>query len=389
MKYVIVFLLCLLSTQTILSEEIQKNQEGNNTLVKNNELLLRKPDSLLLVIQQNPSKEYKPTLEKFATTVFIENPNSKLQKLCLNTLMLYNDIWAYNCISYVIEYSKNYTSAAKCFCDAYDENKILLFRPLRQKYEIPNFISDSFVLTKTNLNDFVDKWLNYSSILMSKDKFNPLNNKIQEFYRWEEQRRYKEFLLYCIEKDSLCSLNKSKNNERIAILNDLIKRYKEAEANTKIILPRTIDVCYSSDSFAHYEEEYKQKPLFNEGCPRCRRDSQTVIVPYLKNFYKKEASNEKDEVHVFLMDTHIMNLIGNYACESNSNPKQISNLFNVDITFAENNMYVYPETHPTITNICSYSDGVLFNVRYINSGYWAFLPNDEKGEIMLLGHWVE
>ena len=97
---------------------------------------------------------------------------------------------------------------------AYDENENSLYAPLRFTFETPSFITDSFVLDKSNINDFVENWKVYSSVLKERDKNNIINQKIQEFYQWNEHINDEAYTENCKELDSLCSTRKRKNRKK-------------------------------------------------------------------------------------------------------------------------------------------------------------------------------
>lgn len=388
MKYINLFLWCFLSVQIVLLDSISA-QRVDDALFDFDHKEGRSIDSFLIAIQQFPREECKPALSEITKSIFNENPNDTLQKMCVKALMSYNDVWSYGCISYEIDRAKCYSSVVKSFFDVYEENENPMYKPLKQKFEVPVFINDSFVLNDTNFSAFVENWSNYSSLLMIRDKVHPINEKVHDFYRWIEHRGYETYVTNCSERDSLCNLSKRKYRDRIAILEDQIKEYIDGMKNDVYLFPRTIDVCYTTDSFSKLKEIYELESIIPGICYQSRVDSQTVIVPYLVEFNSKRVSKGNGDTRFFLMDTYIKNLLGTYAKESERNYKKISRLFNVSISVYENHIHIDPNSYPIITNICSYSDGVLFYVEQKSSGYCVFFPNDEGAKIESFGEWIE
>ena len=382
-------MLLLSSIPFVLSAESVDTVKWVNEALLNYDMQTdHRTDSALIIIRQFPRKEYKETLYRFKRFVITEQIDSNLLKLYFGALMAYNDMWSYNEISYGISWSKHYASVANSFCETYDKNVKPLYAPLRFKFQMPDFITDSFVLDKSNLNDFVEKWLAYSSVLMDKEKNNKINLKIQEFYRWEEQIKEEEYTKKCKEKDSLYSTNKQKNIERISDLEDEIKTYVEQKSNV-CLLPRTVDICYTSDSFTRIKENYNSYLPFPDGPLPCKVDSQIVVVPYLTGFNQKEVSKGNREFKIFLMDTYLRNLLGKCAEESDEIRKKLMSLFCIYIFSFNSYYYVYPVDYPIITNMCYCPDGVLFRVRYASSGYTVFFPNEPNAQIETLGEWLE
>lgn len=387
MKYVIPILFYFVSMQMALSVDSIAVHRIDDALINHDQLLERRIDSLLIGIQQSPREEYKQTLAEISSSIFNEHPDYTLQKLCIKALMSYNDHWSYDCISSEIDRSKNYSSVIKSFFDAYEEIENPMYKSLKQKFEVPMFIKDSYLLNESGFDDFVEQWSIYSSSIIEKNKNHPINKKIQDFYRWMERRGYDTYMNNCSERDSLYNLSKRKYRNKISILDDQIKRYIDGIENYECILPRTIDVLYSSDSFVRLKNTNELDPIIPGSCLRCSVDSQVVVVPYLTDFNSKRSP--QGETHIFLMDTYIKNLLGKYAEKSERNHEKICNLFNVSISIRNNHVYLYPYSYPIITRICSYSDGVLFNVMNVSSGYCVFFPNEDNSPIETFGEWIE
>lgn len=397
MKHIFVILFSLFSVQICLSVEPVDTVKWVSDVLLNYEVQKDSDlDSALVIVRKSPKNEYKKALYKFTNLIIKEQTDSKRQKLFFLALMAYNDMWSYNGISYGITCSKYYTSVSKSFCEAYDENVNPLYAPLRFKFDTPSFITDSFVLDKSNINDFVEKWMAYSSNLKERDKNNFINQKIQEFYQWNENLNDEAYKKNCKELDSLKSARKRKNRELIFDLEDRIQTYLEEKKSNVCVMPRTIDICYTSDSFARIKETFESEALLPPlplGCFGCKKmDSLAVIVPCLMEFNNKNFSNEEGGVNLFLADTHINNILGKYADESDEKHNELMDLFHVYIYSADSFFYnctIYPIYYPVISNIYCCPDGVVFRVRYTSSGFNVFFPNDKNVEVELLGGWVE
>ena len=397
MKHIFVILFSLFSVQICLSVEPIDTVKWVSDVLLNYEVQKDSDlDSALVIVRKSPKNEYKKALYKFTNLIIKEQTDSKRQKLFFLALMAYNDLWSYNGISYGITCSKYYTSVSKSFCEAYDENVNPLYAPLRFKFETPSFITDSFVLDKSNINDFVEKWMAYSSDLNERDKNNFINQKIQDFYQWKENLNDEAYTKNCKELDSLKSARKRKNRERIYDLEDRIQTYLEGKKSNVCVMPRTIDICYTSDSFASIKETYESEAPLPWGwlCNK-KMDSLTVVVPYLTEFNHKKFSNENGGVNLLLMDTHIDNILGKYAYDSDEKYNELMDLFHVYIDSADSffvgsfNCKIYPIYYPIITNIYCYPDGIVFRARYSSSGFNVFFPNDKNAEVEIFGGWVE
>ncbi|MDO4525927.1 MAG: hypothetical protein Q4B61_11440, partial [Bacteroidales bacterium] len=348
MKHIFVIIFSLFSVQICLPMESVDTVKWVNDVLLNYEMQSESSqDSALVIIRKSPKKEYKRALVRFTDMIIKEQTDSKRLKLFFLALMAYNDIWSYKGIFYGITCSKYYSSVSKSFCDAYDENENSLYAPLRFTFETPSFITDSFVLDKSNINDFVENWKVYSSVLKERDKNNIINQKIQEFYQWNEHINDEAYTENCKELDSLCSTRKRKNRERISDLEDRIQTYQERNKSNVCVFPRTI--CYTSDSFARIKEI--PAPI---GCFGIKKiDSLNVIVPFLTEFNHKKVSNETGGVCLFLMDTHINNILGKYADESDEKYNELMDLFHIYIDSADSffNCNIYPIYYPIITDI--------------------------------------
>lgn len=397
MKHIFVILFSLFSVQICLSVEPVDTVKWVNDVLLNYEMQSESSqDSALVIIRKSPKKEYKRALVRFTDMIIKEQTDSKRLKLFFLALMAYNDIWSYKGIFYGITCSKYYSSVSKSFCDVYDENVNPLYAPLRFKFETPSFITDSFVLDKSNINDFVEKWMAYSSDLNERDKNNFINQKIQDFYQWKENLNDEAYTKNCKELDSLKSARKRKNRERIYDLEDRIQTYLEGKKSNVCVMPRTIDICYTSDSFASIKETYESEAPLPWGwlCNK-KMDSLTVVVPYLTEFNHKKFSNENGGVNLLLMDTHIDNILGKYAYDSDEKYNELMDLFHVYIDSADSffvgsfNCKIYPIYYPIITNIYCYPDGIVFRARYSSSGFNVFFPNDKNAEVEIFGGWVE
>lgn len=397
MKHIFVILFSLFSVQICLSVEPVDTVKWVNDVLLNYEMQSESSqDSALVIIRKSPKKEYKRALVRFTDMIIKEQTDSKRLKLFFLALMAYNDIWSYKGIFYGITCSKYYSSVSKSFCDVYDENVNPLYAPLRFKFETPSFITDSFVLDKSNINDFVEKWMAYSSDLNERDKNNFINQKIQDFYQWKENLNDEAYTKNCKELDSLKSARKRKNRERIYDLEDRIQTYLEEKKSNVCVMPRTIDICYTSDSFASIKETYESEAPLPWGwlCNK-KMDSLTVVVPYLTEFNHKKFSNENGGVNLLLMDTHIDNILGKYAYDSDEKYNELMDLFHVYIDSADSffvgsfNCKIYPIYYPIITNIYCYPDGIVFRARYSSSGFNVFFPNDKNAEVEIFGGWVE
>lgn len=397
MKHIFVILFSLFTVQICLSVEPVDTVKWVNDVLMNCEVQKDSDlDSALVIVQKSPKKEYKKALYKFTNLIIKEQTDSKRQKLFFLALMAYNDMWSCNCINHGITCSKYYSSVSKSFCDVYDENVNPLYAPLRFKFDTPSFITDSFVLDKSNINDFVEKWMAYSSNLKERDKNNFINQKFQEFYQWKENLNDEAYTKNCKELDSLKSARKRKNRERIFDLEDRIQTYLEGEKSNVCVMPRTIDICYTSDSFASIKETYESEaPLLLGWLGNIKMDSLTVVVPYLTEFSHKKFSNEEGGVNLFLMDTHINNILGKYADDSQEKYNELMDLFHVYIDSADSffngsfNSTIYPIYYPIISNIYCFPDGIVIRARYSSSGFNVFFPNDKNAEVEIFGGWVE
>jgi len=388
MKHIFVIIFSLFSVQICLPMESVDTVKWVNDVLLNYEMQSESSqDSALVIIRKSPKKEYKRALVRFTDMIIKEQTDSKRLKLFFLALMAYNDIWSYKGIFYGITCSKYYSSVSKSFCDAYDENENSLYAPLRFTFETPSFITDSFVLDKSNINDFVENWKVYSSVLKERDKNNIINQKIQEFYQWNEHINDEAYTENCKELDSLCSTRKRKNRERISDLEDRIQTYQERNKSNVCVFPRTINVCYTSDSFARIKEI--PAPI---GCFGIKKiDSLNVIVPFLTEFNHKKVSNETGGVCLFLMDTHINNILGKYADESDEKYNELMDLFHIYIDSADSffNCNIYPIYYPIITDIYCCPDGIIFRARYSSSGFNVFFPNDKNAEVEFFAGWIE
>lgn len=394
MKHIFVILFSFFIVQISLSAESVDTVKWVSDVLLNYEVQKDSDlDSALVIVRKSPKNEYKKALYKFTNLIIKEQTDSKRQKLFFLALMAYNDMWSCNCINHEITCSKYYSSVSKSFCDVYDENVNPLYSPLRFKFDTPSFITDSFVLDKSNINYFVENWKSYSSALKERDKNNILNQKIQEFYKWKEHLNDEAYAKNCRELDSLKSARKRKNRERISDLEDRIQTYLEGKKSNVCVMPRTIDICYSSDSFARIKETYELEPPLPLGWfGNIKMDSLAVIVPCLMEFNNKNFSNEEGGANLFLVDTHINNILGKYADESDEKHNELMDLFHVYIYSADsffNNCTIYPIYYPVISNIYCYPDGVVFRVRYTSSGFNVFFPNDKNIEVEIFGGWIE
>lgn len=397
MKHIFVILFSFFIVQITLSAEFVDTVKWVSDVLMNCEVQKDSDlDSALVIVRKSPKNEYKKALYKFTNLIIKEQTDSKRQKLFFLALMAYNDLWSYNGISHGITCSKYYTSVSKSFCEAYDENVNPLYAPLRFKFDTPSFITDSFVLDKSNINDFVEKWMAYSSNLKEKDKNNFINQKIQDFYQWKENLNDEAYTKNCKELDSLKSARKRKNRERIFDLEDRIQTYLEGKKSNVCVLPRTIDICYTSDSFASIKETYESEvPLPWGWLGNKKMDSLTVVVPYLTEFNHKKFSNEEGGVNLFLMDAHINNILGKYAYDSDEKYNELMDLFHVYIDSADSFFYgsfnstIYPIYYPIISNIYCCPDGIVIRARYSSSGFNVFFPNDKNAEVEIFGGWIE
>ena len=164
-------------------------------------------------------------------------------------------------------------------------------------------------------------------------------------------------------------------------------------------MPRTIDICYTSDSFASIKETYESEaplpPLLLGWLGNIKMDSLTVVVPYLTEFNHKKFSNEEGGVNLFLMDAHINNILGKYAYDSDEKYNELMDLFHVYIDSAHSffngsfNSTIYPIYYPIISNIYCFPDGIVIRARYSSSGFNVFFPNDKNAEVEIFGGWVE
>ncbi|MBR4840748.1 MAG: hypothetical protein IK005_09765 [Paludibacteraceae bacterium] len=392
MKYIFVILFSFFAVHICLPmEPVDTTKWVNDVLLNCKAQKDSSLDSALIIVRKSPKKEYKRALFQFTDVIIKEQTDSKCQKLFFLALMAYNDIGSYKNISYGITYSKYYSSVSKSFCDAYDENANPLYAPLRFTYEAPSFITDSFVLDKSNINDFVENWKAYSSVLKERDKNNIINQKIQVFYQWNEHLNEEAYAENCKELDSLYSTRKRKNRERISDLEDRIQTYLERKKSNVCVLPRTINFCYTSDSFARIKEYRLYPPMPFGGLNIKKIDSLNVIVPYLTEFNHKKVSNEDGGVRMFFMDTHINNILGKYADESDEKHNELMDLFHIYIDSANSffNASLYPIYYPIITDICCCPDGIIFRARYLSSGFDVFFPNDKNAEIDFFDVWIE
>ena len=397
MKHIFVILFSLFSVQICLSVEPVDTVKWVNDVLLNYEMQSESSqDSALVIIRKSPKKEYKRALVRFTDMIIKEQTDSKRLKLFFLALMAYNDIWSYKGIFYGITCSKYYSSVSKSFCDVYDENVNPLYAPLRFKFETPSFITDSYVLDKSNINDFVENWKSYSLSLKERDKNNFINQKIQEFYQWNENLNDEAYTKNCKELDSLKSARKRKNRELIFDLEDRIQTYLEGKKSNVCVMPRTIDICYTSDSFASIKETFESEALLPPlplGCFGCKKmDSLAVIVPCLMEFNNKNFSNEEGGVNLFLADTHINNILGKYAYDSDEKYNELMDLFHVYIDSADSFFYnctIYPIYYPVISNIYCFPDGIVIRARYSSSGFNVFFSNDKNEEVEIFGEWIE
>lgn len=382
MKYLFLLLTIISPLKLLSKESIDTVQWVNNVLYDLENEIDSSLDSVLIVVKESPKNEYKKALSK-SVKFFSEEKNYAYLRSWYQLLMAYNDNWSYNAISNTIIMSNNCISFAKCFCEAYDNNKNELYAPLREKFEFPDFISDFYVLKKSDLNDFKNHWIKCSSICMERDKYNPINMKVQEYYRWKNKVAEERYVRLCLIRDSLYSTNKRINRDRISELEDEIRMYEEQREANICVLPRTIDVCYTRDSFVQLE---KDESLFFEGHMQFKLDSQNVIVPYLTEYNDRKVSNEDGDLNLLLLDTNITAILGKYAGRSRQRRKEIKNRFNIDVISLGSCYYTSLES---ITAICC-PDGVVFRVYYNNySGYYVFFPNDINAEIKEFGQWIE
>lgn len=381
MKYIILFFSLFLSIHTVLSaESIDTVQWVNNVLMKSEIQSDPNFDSALIVIRQSPKNEYKKALSRCVRLISEEKTEARV-RLWYQALMVYNDNFSYNVISSTIVGSADYVDKAKWFCDSYNEIENKFYAPLRLKFDSPSFVSDSFVLDKKNISDFTNGWFDYSSSLMERDKNNPINQKFQEYFQWKEKRKEERYVRCCVERDSLYSTKKRKHRERISDLEDEIKDFEEERKLNVCVLPRTIDVCYSKDSFVNIKERLISEPPFRVGCLPCK-DSLAVIVPYLTSL----KHNEDGGTRFLLLDYHITSILGQYAEKSKKQRNEIWNLFRINVFSWE---FRYYTSFYSITALCC-RDGVVLRLHYEDSGgQYIFIPNDKSAEIIIFNSWVE
>lgn len=384
------FLICCFSFQIVLPNESDDNWSDtvkwvNETLLNYDTLYADRIDSALTLIKNSPKEEYRAALSTFGRKVlFYDKSNSRIIRLCLRALMAYNDWRSYYFINSFCSHSRYIKYVAKCFCDVYDENNNKFFAPIRRKLATPEFINKYQILDESNINQFFDDWNKYSLTEMEKDKDNPLNIKIQEFYRWKENEDKTYYVENCKERDSLKALGKRKYKDEISYLQNNIDNYLR---HKKVcVMPHYIDVYFSQDTFSNYKDSVCLIPPHQPFLAPGKRDSHTVVVPFLS----ENVLNLEKNPMFFLSDNQVESFMANHVFNSDDMRDKMIELIGIDI-------YQFFD-YMNIFSALFYSDGVVFQIAYgpiggelgyeSGGGFAVFIPNDKNKEIEDFCYWI-